>query len=236
MKPEELDQNYTRYYRDTQPRRVYPTEWAVRAMLGRYPRHRPDKADYPGKTVLDLGFGDGRNTHFLCDLGFVVSGMEITQAICDPVSERLAAQGQAADLRVGRNRQIPFDDNAFDYVLAVHSCYYLDPGDTFDTNLDEICRVLKPGGTFIGSVPMADNHYLDGADDLGGGMRRIRNDLYGVRNGTIVMGMASEEQLRGYLEPRFDDLRLGSWRNDFWGVHENVHLIVARAKGAPTAG
>lgn len=38
---------------------------------------------FTGNKILDIGFGDGRNTVFLCDAGLAVSGIEITQGLVD---------------------------------------------------------------------------------------------------------------------------------------------------------
>ncbi len=93
-----------------------------------------------------MGFGDGRNTAFLCDQGWAVSGIEITQGIVDQTADRLKNLGHSADLRVGRNSRIPFGDDYFDTILACHCCYYCDEGDSFADNLGEYARVLKTGG------------------------------------------------------------------------------------------
>ena len=54
----------------------------------------------------------------------------------------------------GAISRIPFDDAFFDAVLACHACYYVDPGTRFGDNVNEIARVLKPGGSFVFSAPI----------------------------------------------------------------------------------
>lgn len=61
--------------------------------------------------VLDLGFGDGRNTAFLIEQGYEVYGIEITKEIVDLTAKRLANLGLSATLKIGRNRDIPFEDD-----------------------------------------------------------------------------------------------------------------------------
>lgn len=41
------------------------------------------------------------------------------------------------ELCVGRNSNIPFEDDKFDYVLACHCCYYCDEGETLLDNFRE---------------------------------------------------------------------------------------------------
>jgi len=139
---DEIERKYDDFYRKRNPEHVYPVEFVVRAFLGNYPRHRSDTKSYLGKRVLDLGFGDGRNMPLLRNLGMEVFGVEISQEICDLTKNRMKGLGIEVDLKVGRNRDIPYSDDCFDAVLACHSCYYIDLETRFDHNLREIARVL----------------------------------------------------------------------------------------------
>ena len=75
-----IDSNYERFYSRITNTRVYPTEFVVRTFLAKYP-HLNFTGLSPGDAVLDMAFGDGRNTLFLCELGLSVSGVEITEGI-----------------------------------------------------------------------------------------------------------------------------------------------------------
>jgi SAM-dependent methyltransferase len=218
------DDNYSDYYRE-RDLKVYPSEFVIRSFLGAYPHHRIDRSTLPGKRVLDLGFGDGRNMGLLADLGMEVHGIEVTQSICDLITDRMARQGVCIDARVGRNQQIPYDDAHFDYVLASSSCYYIDPGHTYTDNLDEIARVVKPGGTFIHSLPMPTTFIMEGARDLGDGHMEITHDPYGVRVGAILKKFDSPEEIERTLAPHFTDIRIGSCRDDFWGSKVHLWLV-----------
>ncbi len=102
-----INSSYERYYSARIRPKVYPTEFVVRTFLANYPKLNFKKPE-PGNEILDMGFGDGRNTAFLCDCGFSVSGVEITQEIVNQATKRLATLGYTPDLRVGRNSNIPF--------------------------------------------------------------------------------------------------------------------------------
>jgi hypothetical protein len=67
-----------------------------------------------GQRVCEVTFGDGRNTVFLCDQGYPVSGAEITAKIAKQTSDFLSKPGHQADLRAGRNSRFPFDDGYSD--------------------------------------------------------------------------------------------------------------------------
>jgi SAM-dependent methyltransferase len=224
----ELEKSYSRFYRSRNPQSVYPVEFVVRAFLGNYPRLVQEAPGRPGERVLDLGFGDGRNMPLLSDLGMEVHGVEIAEEICARTRTRLEALGVAVELRVGRNSAIPYGDAFFHHLLACHSCYYVDRGACFDDNLREIARVLMPGGRFVFSAPIGTSYIMRGARDLGGGHMEIANDPYGVRNGAVLKKFDDEAELARSLAPYFADLRIGSCRNDFWGIDEHVWIAVAR--------
>ena len=82
-----IDNSYEQFYAKRARLKVYPTEFVVRTLLANYPGlgFRKPKA---GDRVLDIAFGDGRNTVFLCDQGYAVSGIEITEGIVRQTGER----------------------------------------------------------------------------------------------------------------------------------------------------
>jgi SAM-dependent methyltransferase len=221
-----INDSYGAFYQTRNPEHVYPVEFVVRAFLGNYPRHKTDKTSYPGKRVLDLGFGDGRNMPLLRNLGMQVFGVEISQEICDLTERRMKGLGIDVDLKVGRNHELPFSNDFFDTVLACHACYYIDPGTCFADNLREIARILKHGGSFVFSAPIGTSYIMRGATDLGGGHMEITHDPYGVRNGYVLKKFDTEAEIRSTLSPMFTDFEIGSCRNDFWGIDEHVWAVV----------
>ena len=228
---EGIQESYESFYRERDPLHVYPVEFVVRAFLGTYPRLRAEPESYPGNRVLDLGFGDGRNMPLLHNLGMSIAGVEITEEICDAARRRLDRLGIEIDAREGRNCAIPFDDQAFDVVLACHACYYVDPGTKFSDNIAEIARVMKPGGRFVFSAPMASSYIFEGADDIGEGHMRVARDPYGVREGHVLKKFDSEADIRQTLDPLFGEFATGCCRNDFWGIEEHVWTVVCRRSG-----
>lgn len=226
----DLASKYDAFYRARQSAHVYPVEFVVRAFLGTYPRLKPDTKLYPGRRVLDLGFGDGRNMPLLSNLGMEVHGVEISDEICNAGAARLAALGHQVVTRVGRNHQIPYDNAFFDHVLACHACYYVDPGTRFSDNIAEIARVLRSSGRFVFSAPCADSYIMNGAVDLGDGHMQITQDPYGVRNGTIMRTFDSAAEIAAAIAPHFTEARIGAARNDWWGIEERVWIVVCERK------
>lgn len=207
---------------------IYPVEFVVRAFLGTYPNLHMPKDEYNGKRILDLGYGDGRNMPLLSNLGMKIHGVEISEDINRHVRERLARLGIQAELKTGTNVHIPYNDEYFQFALACHSCYYVEPGDTFSDNLAEIARVIEPGGYFIASVPMRDTYILNGARPLPDGHYEITSDPYGLRNGTVFRAFDSEEEIRETLSPFFHNFSIGYCDDMFWGIHQKVWTVICR--------
>jgi ubiquinone/menaquinone biosynthesis C-methylase UbiE len=222
----QIEAKYSAFYEARKSAHVYAVEFVVRSFLGSYPRLRTNPALYLGQKILDLGFGDGRNMPLFSDLGMEVHGVEISEDICRRAAERLAALGYSIEARVGWNHKIPYADAYFDQVVACHACYYVEPGTTFQDNITEIARVSKPGGRFVFSAPMATSYILNEAIPLGDGHMQIAKDPYGVRTGYVMRKFDSAAEIEVALTPFFTDVRVGAARNDWWGIDEQVWIVV----------
>lgn len=95
----------------------------------------------PGFHVLDLCTGHGSIARALADSGAQVTGLDFSAAMLDmarvAVPEATFMEGDAANL--------PFDDRSFDGVTMGFGILHLPD---VPAVLDEIARVLKPGGAF----------------------------------------------------------------------------------------
>ncbi len=222
-----IDLEYERHYLARPRMKVYPTEFVVRTFLANYPGLRFDKPP-AGARILDVGFGDGRNTAFLCDLGLDVAGIEITRGIVDQTSERLAALGHTADLRVGRNSSIPFPDRYFHYILACSSCYYCDEGDSLSDNLAEYSRVMKEGGWLVASVACRASYIFDGAEELSDGSYVIKADPYGNRVGYRLHAFGTANEVEAYFARYFSTFSFAFADNDYFGIQERLFWVVCQ--------
>jgi SAM-dependent methyltransferase len=90
------------------------------------------------RRVLDLGCGKGRFTQRLRAGGAQVCGIDLSAAMLE------GAQG--FDRVRGSGRRLPFADSVFDAVVAVEVFEHMT---AFDDVLDEVWRVLRPGGVIL---------------------------------------------------------------------------------------
>jgi ubiquinone/menaquinone biosynthesis C-methylase UbiE len=89
-------------------------------------------------TAIDVGAGEGWATSYLRELGFDATGVER--------SPDVAARAPEGLVLVGNAQALPVPDASQDFVLCNSILeHVLDP----DQVMDEIARVLKPGGTAV---------------------------------------------------------------------------------------
>jgi SAM-dependent methyltransferase len=230
MSPDDtMARNYTSRYSVQDQVHLYPVEFVVRSFLGTYPDHHFNRKDFVGRRVLDLGCGDGRNFPLLSRLGFDAHGIEISEDIVRSTRSILDHHGLAPTLRVGTNADIPYPNGYFTFLLACHSCYYVEEGTSFVDNLTEMRRVLASNGVLIASLPMPGSHILKSALPLGDGHFRVTNDLYGTRNGIIMRSFRDQREITDTFLPYFTDLRIGFTDDEYWGVRQQTWIIVCQA-------
>jgi ubiquinone/menaquinone biosynthesis C-methylase UbiE len=225
---EDVRDSYTDFHKRHKPQHVYPSEWVIRTLLGRYPHLSLDRDQYEGSSILDMGFGDGRNWPLLHNLAFEIYGVEITEDIVALGGERARSLEIPVTLKVGTNSSIPFPDDSFDYVLASSSCYYVDAGTNFTENLREYQRVLKPGGILLATLPATGSSIFKGCLELGDGHVRICDDPWGLRNGYIFKWFQSPQDIEETFRRYFDSFSIGLCCDDYYGVQINLFLLVCR--------
>jgi SAM-dependent methyltransferase len=229
------EHQYAAFHRNRMGPHLYPTEFLVRTMLGKYPRLTLPH-DYEGKNLLDLGFGDGRNMLLFRNLGVNIFGVEPDAETCSLVTARVKALAEIeCTLVPGTNSSIPFDDAFFDFVVASHSIYYVREGETFADNVREAARVLRPGGWLIASMPDTANSVLANAEALADGHWRITRDPFGLRNGAIFRAVDTPEETEAAFEPWFEEFSIGSFHDDWYGLHVTGLTVVCKRANEKSA-
>lgn len=227
---ENVQRTYSDFHKSKLTKHVYPTEWVIRTLLGKYPNLNLNKGKYKNAKILDLGFGDCRNMPLLKNCDFDIYGVEISDEIIALAEEKLNDLQISAMLKKGSNSSIPFGERFFDYLLACHSCYYIDENTTFEDNLFEMARVLKKDGILVASLPAPDNFILENCDKLENGHVIIRNDIYGLRNGYVFKTFQDEDDIKNSFERYFSNITVCQCLDNFWGVQINYFLVAGEKK------
>jgi SAM-dependent methyltransferase len=100
-----------------------------------------------GKTIVDLGCGEGLNTIILAGLGAHVFSIDSSEKNLDATCRRASANGVRGNVTLLKSDRttIPVRDNQADHVLCSSICHYSDPVAT----ARQIRRLLRPGGTVV---------------------------------------------------------------------------------------
>ena len=112
----------------------------------------------PGERVLDMGCGAGRHAFEMYRRGADVIAFDQDADELAGVAELFAAMreqgevpaGAEADVKEGDALALPFPDGEFDRIVAAEVLEHI-PADI--QALDELVRVLRPGGTIALTVP-----------------------------------------------------------------------------------
>lgn len=122
----------------------YPPECVVR-FVARHFYRVPER----GKIrLLDAGCGPGACTWFMAREGFQISGIDGSPSAIQSTQQRLRSENLRGDLRVGDFTSLPWPDEFFDGVIDNVS-FYANLLADWQRAVDEVYRVLKPGGLFF---------------------------------------------------------------------------------------
>ena len=124
----------------------------------------------PGMRVLDAGCGGGRNLEYLMRAGYDVFGSDQSSAAVDAV-QRMARQ-HAPELPLENFRVEPverssFDAQSFDFVISSAVLHFARDEAHFHAMVDEMWRLLRPGGTLFARLASTIGMPLEAFRPLG---------------------------------------------------------------------
>ena len=132
-----------------------------------------------GDLLLDMGCGAGRHAFECFRLGARVVAFDYSAAELKDVGGLFAAMREAGEAGTepgamaattnGDALRLPFPDDTFDRIIASEVLEHVSDD---QVALDEILRVLKPGGTLAATVPV-----VAARADLLGAVRRVPRAL-----------------------------------------------------------
>ena len=108
------------------------------------------------KSVLDLGCGLGRHSVLFAKYGFKVTAMDVSKDALDFLKDYRRKQEVDITCRMADMEDMPFADDAFDCIFAMHSAGHADTAGMIKI-MKEIRRVLKPGGEVFMTLCSKEN-------------------------------------------------------------------------------
>ncbi len=99
---------------------------------------------FQNRDVLEVGVGQGADHFMFAKGGARLAGVDLTEKHCRMTREFLNAYSLRSDIRHANACELPFPDASFDHV---YSCGVLLLVKNIERAMEEILRVLRPGGT-----------------------------------------------------------------------------------------
>ncbi|MGD2156866.1 MAG: methyltransferase domain-containing protein [Anaerolineales bacterium] len=112
-----------------------------------------DFSSYAGKELLEVGCGVGIDLARFAQAGAIVTGIDLAENSVALAQKYFEHLGLKASFQIMNGELVDFGDGSFDVVYA-HGVLQYTPNP--QKMIDEICRVLRPGGE---AVLMVYNRY-----------------------------------------------------------------------------
>jgi len=152
----------------------------------------------PGRRVLDLACGAGRHATVLADAGAAVTGLDLSMPLLQAAREHGVAALVRADMRA-----LPLRGGVFDAVVNLFTSFgYFRTDAEHQAVLDDVARVLRPGGHFALdylNAPVVRATLVPRDERVVGG-RRIIQERRLSNSGTVVKTIHLADEGRSYLE------------------------------------
>ena len=157
----------------------------------------------PEMKVLEIGSGTGTHTGYLLKLGAIVTATDISETSLEYFLLRYEYYLNQLTAKVEDMESLSFEDNTFDLVTSAGSLSY---GDNLIV-LEEIYRVLVPGGYFICIDSFDHNPIYQ--------LNRWRHYLMGARTKSTLMNMPKINTIKLY-EKKFAKCNIGFFGSISW--------------------
>lgn len=177
----------------------YPSEELAGFIARRFPQPT-------GLSALEIGCGPGTNLWFLAREGFGISGIDGSATAISAARNRLSAENlpTTSDLRIGNFALLPWAESSFDVVIDIQSITH-NTTPVIESVVDEIRRVLKPGGWFFGRMFADTTTGILSGETIDA--RTTRAAQFGPLAGCGIVHGFSEDELAN-LMCDFDSVRL----------------------------
>jgi SAM-dependent methyltransferase len=183
--------------------------------------------EYAGRRVLEVGCGMGTMAMAWARAGAQVTAVDLNPTSVQQTARRFELEGREVDVREADGRSLPFADDAFDYAWSWGVLHH---SPDLATSLDELLRVVRPGGGFglmlynrrsfqhwylteyIEGFLHLERRFLDAVE------RASRYSDAGREEGNPHTWPVTEEEVRRMLGPRAESVEARTLGTDLDGV------------------
>ena len=162
--------------------------------------------------ILDLGCGEGRNSLYLSQVGYSIIGLDLSFKAASVMKNNFFEESLKGYILTGDARQLPFQNDSVDGILAHHLFDHLDQ-EGFQTAIRESLRVLKPEGVLL----LTMDSFVEFMSDA---------SLVNKDDGSMVF---SKGPNKGMLVRPFDECELASLTDLGWQILKD-ELTPSRSK------
>jgi SAM-dependent methyltransferase len=115
------------------------------------------------RTVLEVGFGQGRTAAKLSAGGHRVVGVEVSETMLAQATarNRAACRSGKVQLHLSDGQSLPLEDDVADVGFTAHTSYFMDDP---QLTLNEVARVIRPGGRFVIACLVSDDRMPEWMD------------------------------------------------------------------------
>ena len=183
----------------------WPNELMLRLIFGNFLKKKIKIKKKP--KILDVGCGFGNNLIAFTKMKADLYGTEVTKKICNIAENLLKQNNITSTIKVGTNKDIPFQSNFFDLLLSINVLHYENSEKNIIKALKEYRRVLKKGGTLV-LITVGPNHeIIKNSEILSPHIYKIKK--WDFRNNEKFFYFDSEKYLQNYLLKLFNSIETG---------------------------
>lgn len=189
----------------------------------------------PGEgRLLEVGCGTGVDTLHMARCGYEIDAMDICNGALDMVRDRFRVAGESMErvrlhLIEPDSRQLPFEDDTFDFMIAISVLSLLGCRARVESMLAEVARVVHPGGKLILDINDANSDFSGKHEFLGDDVflhRSGGDDTTGVP----TYCPASLEAFCSVVEPFFQVLDAGWSGHEYMGSRINEWILCCQSR------
>jgi SAM-dependent methyltransferase len=211
-------------------KKTYPSVLALKLFLGNNPGFNLKNEKPNVSTIIDIGFGDGRDIELFLELGFSVSGVEPDFDVVEHTLKKYHKFKDRLDLRVGSNMNTGYENDTFDIIYASASIYYL-PSLKYNINdaFSEAYKICKPGGLLMGTLARNDIHTISEAEKVNRNVYILKDPFYGYRKGQVYHTYSDKSQIiNDLVKVGFKDTIIYDYDVNWFGTRETLFIFVTK--------